>query len=170
MDKVYIVQYLGTPLGVYWSWRTARKMIAKLGEQEMMDLSKYTIHEVPLENFQVFIREAMQWAGEQDEDKPVVIPTTHDAFFWMVSEVGEAAQAYINDSAEWKRNHPGAHDDDSYGWEIGQVILMAFLASTDSPFDVVCQQLEKWGWQDATPEDIGDDPYGKLYDVLTAKE
>jgi NTP pyrophosphatase (non-canonical NTP hydrolase) len=165
-DIVYVVAYLGVPRYVCWSKRTARERV----EGKTGGLAVWTITEAPLEDIQTFMRSAMAIAQEKSDtvgDKPVVIPNQHEAFLWLVSEVGEIASAVVKATQDWKRNHPEKHiDDDDYGTEVGQAIMMAILASTKSPFGVLTEQLAKWGWFDLEVDYVTPGAVQTVADIL----
>jgi len=145
MDDVYVVMYLGTPVGVYFSREDAKELRERM-KGEVVSPEEYRIVATSIQDIKTWIQASMRRAIDSDTTgTPVVIPSEYEAFYWMVSEVGEAAGASIGAQKDWKRNHPEKHLQDSYAKELSQVILMAVLSSIESPIAGIRRQLKKWG-------------------------
>lgn len=146
MHKVYVVHSTvepGTPYGVFWSKRDANHVRDKIGNSAVTEAS--------LDDLTTFIRRAMvfqQGVAQERGIKPVRVPDAYEAALWAISEAGEVAGAMVAQTGDWKRNHPDRHHDDDIGKEVGQMVMMGFLAAITNPFAVILNQLERFGWYD----------------------
>jgi len=152
MMDVYVITCLGTPVAVSWSVMDAESFIDEWTAKDKAN---------PRDNFRIFsasIEPMWQWivtamkraavVAAERGDKPVVVPVTSEAFLWAVSEVGEAADAYVSTLKDWVRNNPDKHVNNDFEKEVSQAIMMLALSIKSDFFGDIKDQLVKMGFVD----------------------
>ena len=74
-------------------------------------------------------------------------PDAGQALLFLVSEVGELADAFVEQQAQWVRNNPGRERDISA--EIGDVLMMLTVfadALEIDPMDAMLKKFERKGF------------------------
>lgn len=69
-------------------------------------------------------------------------PDAGQALLFLVSEIGELADAFVEQQAEWVRNNPGRNRDISD--EIGDVLMMLTVFADAQGIDPVEAMLKKF--------------------------
>ncbi len=70
-------------------------------------------------------------------------PDAAQAFLFLVSEMGELADAFVQEQAEWVRNNPDRERDIEA--EIGDVLMMLTVFASTQGFDPFEAMLKKMG-------------------------
>ena len=75
-------------------------------------------------------------------------PDANQAFLFLTSEIGELADAFVADQAEWIRNNPGKKR--SISDEVGDVLMMltVFAMTQDiDPYHAMLEKMQAKGFQ-----------------------
>jgi len=75
-------------------------------------------------------------------------PDASQAFLFLVSEIGELSDAFVEGQAEWVRNNPDRHRDVSD--EIGDILMMlTVFADTQGidPVEAMLKKMQRKGFQ-----------------------
>ena len=76
------------------------------------------------------------------EHRGLTAPDAGQALLFLVSEVGELADAFVEQQAQWVRNNPGRNRDISD--EIGDVLMMLTVFADAEGIDPVDAMLNKF--------------------------
>ena len=82
------------------------------------------------------------------EYRGLTVPDDSQALLFLVSEVGELADAHVEQQAQWIRNH--AEKERSVEDEVGDVLMMltAYCISREiDPVECMVNKFEKKGFQ-----------------------
>jgi len=81
-------------------------------------------------------------------------PDNNQAFLFLTSEVGELADAFVADQADWVRNNPNKHR--SVPDEIGDVLMMLTVFSITMGIDPVQAMIDKMKRKGFTTDEQSD--------------
>lgn len=126
---------------VTWTQRSAEAIIQqhhKSDEEDDVDHS-YAILEADLEPMSEIVNDYFAQRRLTD-------PTKEQAFLFLTSELGEAADAIVQDAANWTRNNPQNKDGSSEAIlaELGDVLMMLVKTSEKFGGNVIEDMLKKF--------------------------
>jgi hypothetical protein len=134
--KVYAVCIEDHPTHICWTHEDA--LLRLEGINRSFPDTRTWIDQVEIDEISVPVVHYYQYRGYG-------FPNANQAFKFLVSEMGELADAYVNGEAEWVRNNPKNKTSDPYP-EVGDVLQMLamFGLKLQPPVNPIEAMFEKW--------------------------
>jgi hypothetical protein len=130
---IYAVMEEGNLIGAFWKREDAEGLAA--------DAVNGAVTEVP-------VPALIGLVNSYYEQRGLVHPNAWDAFAFLVSEIGELADALVSAFRQgWVRNNPGQKD---IGFEGGDVLMLLIKFCSEMGFDPLYKMVEKFeakGWK-----------------------
>jgi NTP pyrophosphatase (non-canonical NTP hydrolase) len=125
--------------GVHWTrWHAERNL-----ENMEQTFENCQIHEVRLD--------PLSWlVNSYFKSRNLTDPDANDALYFLTSETGELADAFVHGRGDWVRNNPQDKAGKRIDYEAGDVLMMLIKFSQKMGFDPLTAMVEKFrskGWR-----------------------
>ena len=141
--NVFVIfnETLGEMERVAWTKRAAQESIKQYlrdDEDESVEHT-YSIHETHLEPISFIVNDYFK-------QRLLTDPTREQSFLFLTSELGEAADAIVQNAAAWNRNNPRNKDGstDAILEELGDVLMMLIKTSEKYGGNVIHDMIKKF--------------------------